>query len=74
MIGCSFEECIIENLKDAGCDGDTIQEFMNTLQSEKKKQGLNLLQKHRRSLLENLHISQKQIDCLDYLLFTLKNK
>lgn len=74
MIGCSFEECIIQNLKDAGCDEDTIQEFMNTLQSENKKQGLDLLQKHRRSLLENLHISQKQIDCLDYLLFTLKNK
>lgn len=63
---------VIQNLKDANCDELTIGQFMEALQSGKENQGIQLLQKHRRSLLENLHKSQKQIDCLDYLLFMMK--
>lgn len=59
---------IIDNLKDAGCEQTFIDEF---LKLEKKEQ-INLLAKHRSKLLDNLHKYQKQIDCLDYLIFTLK--
>lgn len=68
------EEDIIQNLKDAGCDEDTIQSFMNNLQYGKLIKGTQLLQKHRRSLLNNLHKDQKQIDCLDYLLYMFKKE
>lgn len=32
------------------------------------------LAKHRRTLLETLHREQKQIDCLDYLVYAIEKK
>lgn len=72
MIWYHCDEDIIQNLKDAGCEEDTIQTFLNNLHSGKQISGTRLLQKHRCSLLEDLHRAQKRIDCLDYLLFMLK--
>lgn len=66
------ENAIIQNLKDAGCDEDTIQTFVEDLREEKVAEGLKLLAAHRRSLLDNLHKDQKQIDCLDYLVYKLE--
>ena len=34
----------------------------------------NLLDGHRRQLLGDLHAVQKQIDCLDYLVYELKKE
>lgn len=61
---------ILQNLKDAGCDKNFIEEFL----SLEEKAQLNLLARHRNSLLDSLHNNQKQIDCLDYLIFNLKQK
>lgn len=58
---------ILENLKDAGCE----QNFINEFFKYDKKTQLNLLKNHRINLLDRLHESQKQIDCLDYLIFNL---
>lgn len=71
MNGYRREEDIIQNLKDAGCDQDTIEIFMDDWQSGRQDKGTQLLQKHRRFLLNVLHKDQKRIDCLDYLLFML---
>lgn len=68
------EEDVFQNLKDAGCDEETIQTFMDNLQNGKQAKGMRLLENHRRSLLDNLHEEQKRIDCLDYLLFVLKKQ
>ena len=68
------EDDIIQNLKDAGCDEATIRTFLDNLQRGKQATGIQLLQKHRRSLLDNLHQDQKQIDCLDYLLYMMQKK
>lgn len=65
---------VFQNLKDAGCDEETIQSFMDNLQNGKQAKGMRLLENHRRSLLDNLHEEQKRIDCLDYLLFVLKKQ
>ena len=67
-------EAIIQNLKDAGCDEDTIEAFMEDIENGKVDDGLKLLAAHRRSLLDGLHREQKQIDCLDYLVFTMQKK
>lgn len=74
MNGYRSEQEVIQNLKDAGCDEDTIQCFMQQLQRGRQTHGIHLLQKHRCCLLDTLHRNQKQIDCLDYLLFMLKKK
>lgn len=47
MNGYRCDEDIIQNLKDAGCDGTTIACFMDKLKSGKQKEGAQLLQKHR---------------------------
>lgn len=70
---CS-ENAVIQNLKDAGCDEDTIQSFLTDLHDGGPSKGIRLLEKHRRTLLDDLHLEQKRIDCLDYLLFTLQKQ
>ena len=66
-----FEESMIQNLKDAGCDSETIEKFMEDLQSGKKSCGLKRLAVHRRDLLDSLHKEQKCIDCLDYFIYKI---
>lgn len=65
-------EFIIQNLKDAGCDSETIENFMADLQKGKETNGLKRLAAHRKNLLDSLHREQKRIDCLDYLVYQMK--
>ena len=65
-------ESIIQNLKDAGCDSETIENFMADLQKGKKANGLKRLAVHRKNLLDSLHREQKCIDCLDYLVYQMR--
>lgn len=66
------EKQIEQNLLDAGCGEDFIHCFMDDLAQGKFEAGLLQLQKHRRFLLERTHEWQKKIDCLDYLIYQLK--
>lgn len=66
------ETQIVQNLKDAGCTNDFIQAFMASLEQGKASDGVKLLQKHRRFLLDSTHEWQKKIDCLDYLIYQMK--
>lgn len=68
------EGAIIQNLKDAGCDSDTISVFMEELRSGRIDEGLEILSVYRRSLLDALHKGQKQIDCLDYLVYIMQKR
>lgn len=65
-------ESIIQNLKDAGCDSETIENFMADLQKGKRANGLKRLAVHRKNLLDSLHREQKCIDFLDYLVYQMK--
>ncbi len=67
------ENDMIQNLKDAGCDDGTIVAFITDLKEKRIADGLKLLAVHRRSLLEEIHKDQKQIDCLDYLVYNIEN-
>lgn len=64
-------ESVIQNLKDAGCDSETIEHFMEDLQKGKETSSLKRLAAHRKNLLDSLHRDQKCIDCLDYLVYHL---
>lgn len=66
----NMKEC----LKDAGCSYKEIQEIMECIENKNDEKKLILLKKHRCHLLEKIHHDQRQIDCLDYLLYSLKNK
>lgn len=65
-------ESIIQNLKDAGCDSETIENFMADLQKGRRANGLKRLDVHRKNLLDSLHREQKCIDCLDYLVYQMR--
>lgn len=67
----------IRNLEDAGCDGDTMRCYCELEKQvgqnpAYRKRQIRLLRKHRQELLDDLHGCQKKIDCLDYLLYRLK--
>ncbi len=66
------ENAIIQNLKDAGCDSSTITAIMQDFRDNKIAEGLKLLETHRCLLLEDIHREQKQIDCIDYLVYNIK--
>lgn len=65
---------VLRNLKDAGCDADTVEQFVKLGKTGEKSGQLRLLERHRRALLEMVHENEKQIDCLDYLLFQMKKE
>ncbi len=71
MIDSQFS--LNRNLNDAGCDEMTKKSFLELCASGKMKEGIHLLQKHRNTLLDRVHESQKKIDALDFLLFKLRN-
>ncbi len=62
---------IIANLTDAGCDANTAERYVNSDDEKEKKR---ILDDHRKLLLDNLHKCQKQIDCLDYLIYSERKK
>jgi hypothetical protein len=63
---------LITNLKDAGCDDKTITAFLQYRQTNDQFKQMDLLKKHRNSLLDKIHDDQKAIDCLDYLVYKMK--
>ena len=51
---------------------ETIQDFLLYLDENQKEKQLELLEKHRRRLLSNVHREEKKIYCLDYLVYQIK--
>lgn len=66
------EKEIIQTLKDAGCDDETIDRLIEKYEEGKEKECLFIIEKHRNCLMEQLHQGQKNIDCLDYLVYKVK--
>lgn len=69
----NFED-LINNLKDANCKNDFIQQIIKEEIKGDIKKEIKLLEFHRKNLLNSLHKFQKHIDCLDYLIFKIKTK
>lgn len=67
MNGMSEEDKLLRNLKDAGCDDETIKRFFQLRAGGRRQEQYRLLSMHRALLLDKLHVSQQRIDCLDYL-------
>ena len=68
------EGLLLQNLRDAGCNSEMIQQCITLARTQQISFILTLLAKHRKTLLERLHDNQKEIDCLDYLVFSLEHK
>lgn len=71
LIGYGSREAVIQNLKDAGCAPDIIECCIACIEQGKKNELLKRLEEHRTGLLHKVHEEEKQIDCLDYLVYQI---
>ena len=60
---------IIQNLKDAGCSDETIVLFFK---SDNEKYRMDVLINYRKDLLSKVHNRERELDCLDYLIFKIR--
>ena len=63
-----------QNLVDAGCGPEIVRHCMALTQKQDQAELMRVLSRHRRTQLDTLHQSEKQIDCLDYLVYTLEKQ
>lgn len=71
LISYGSKAAIVQNIKDAGCSQETIACCLARLDAGQKKELLELLEKHRKGLLDKVREGEKQIYCLDYLVFQI---
>ena len=57
---------ILQNLADAGCDRQTAEEFLSCFHRQNRLKQFQLL--------EAMHLAQRRIDCLDYLVYQLEKE
>ena len=67
-------EAMLQNLKDAGCGPDIIARFMACQDAGDTKDSLRVLADHRAVLLDKLHASRYNLDCLDFLIRKLRKE
>lgn len=65
-------EMFRQNLIDAGCSQEVVEQCMKLRKNRNTAQLMRVLAQHRRSLLDTVHTGQKQIDCLDYLIYRIE--
>lgn len=65
-------QAVIQNLQDAGCTQKMVQHIMTQLEENDFEELSKLLEQHRSCLLNLIHDKEKQIDCLDYLVYQIK--
>ena len=69
LVNYGSREAVIQNLKDAGCTPEMMECIMAHLDEDDM---LKLLEQYRSCLLGTVHEREKQIDCLDYLVYQIK--
>ena len=63
---------IKQNLIDAGCSEEFIEQFDSCICDEGKCE--KLLAVHRKELLDEVHVKEHNISCLDYLVYIMKKE
>ncbi|MDO4260921.1 MAG: hypothetical protein Q4C82_02490 [Eubacteriales bacterium] len=66
------QDAVIQNLKDAGCSREQVEEFLEICGEGDIKRQMRFLERHRQALLDAMHLEQRRIDCLDYLVFRMR--
>jgi len=65
-----LEEC----LSDAGCSEEEKAEILQYYADENMQEMIHLLRIHRKAALDTIHTGEKQISCLDYLVYQLEKE
>lgn len=59
-------------LKAAGFDAAFMQQFLSSWKEGNTEELMRMLRQKRTSHLDNIHRKEKQIDCLDYLVYQIE--
>ncbi len=65
---------VCQNLKDAGCDSQTTEQCMSLIRNGDYCGLMTILISYRKTLLNSVRLGQKQIDCLDYLIYKIQKE
>lgn len=65
---------IKQSLVDAGCDCHTIDCILECCEAGNTNKTNQILSKHRKKLLDEVHKGYKCIDCLDYLSYQMEKE
>ena len=65
---------LILNLKAAGFEAEMIEQYLACREHGKMKEQIKLLAERRADLLEYIHKKEKQIGCLDYLVYQIRKE
>lgn len=65
-------EDLILNLKAAGFEAEKIRDYLTCWKAGKIKEQMKLLSAKRAILLKHVHQEEKQIGCLDYLVYQIE--
>ena len=68
------EDDLIQNLRDGGCGQEQIRQFLEDQKENQTQAQLAMLGRHRDCLLERIHAEERQISCLDYLVYQISKK
>lgn len=69
-----IREAVIQNLEDAGCGTELIQDFMGWFDKGQQAKQLELLERQREYLLGRVHMDERRISCLDYLVYQIQGQ
>jgi len=73
MAKASDKNAILQqNLVDCGFDSQTINTCIKLTESSNEAALLRTLSAQKESLLNEIHLNRKRIDCLDYLVYQIK--
>ncbi|MDE6019880.1 MAG: hypothetical protein K2H01_02625 [Ruminococcus sp.] len=67
-------ERLEEYLDDIGCPLKEKTEILDYAENHDIQNIIRLLRRHRQSTLDTIHKEEKQISCLDYLVFQLEKE
>ena len=59
---------LIQNLRDAGCDPQTLETVCRLYENHQTADAVKALRRYRCHLMDALHESQERVDCLDFLI------
>lgn len=65
---------LYQNLIDAECNRDLVENCMELARADQWNRILSLFAGQRINLLDLVHDGQKQIDCLDFLVYSINKK
>lgn len=72
LVSYGSRKAVIQNLIDAGCTQEMVEHIMVQMDEDDIEALLKILEQHRSCLLSLVHEKEKQIDCLDYLVYQIK--